>query len=113
MLGIFYGYVFALITAVVVIAGDIALKVAADNGQPLVSPPALVGAGLYVVSAAMWYFAMRHVSLAQAGVAYSMLSLIALCAIGASYFEEEIRARDLAGIACALLAMVLLIRIQD
>lgn len=113
MLGIFYGYAFALITAIVVIAGDVSLKIAADSGQTLISRPALLGAGLYVLSAAMWFFAMRHVTLAQAGVAYSMLSLIALCAIGASHFEEEFRAREAAGIACALLAMILLIRSQD
>ena len=54
---------------------------------------------------------MRHVTLAQAGVAYSMLTLLALCAIGAIWFGEQLYAREYLGILCALAAMVLLARV--
>ena len=33
---------------------------------------------------------MRHISLAQAGVAYAMFSLLALCVIGSLFFGERI-----------------------
>jgi undecaprenyl phosphate-alpha-L-ara4N flippase subunit ArnF len=59
----------------------------------------------------MWFFAMQHVTLVQAGVAYSMLTLIALAVIGAAWFDEPLKAREYAGLACALLAMVLMSRI--
>ncbi|MEZ5777287.1 MAG: hypothetical protein R3E44_02890 [Paracoccaceae bacterium] len=113
MLSIFYGYTFALITALIVIAGDIVLKHAADSGQPLASPPAVLGSALYAVSGILWYFTMRHVTLAQGGVAFAMFTLLAICAIGAVHFEEEIRTRDAAGIGCAILSMVLLSRFQE
>ncbi|SPH24369.1 hypothetical protein DEA8626_03420 [Defluviimonas aquaemixtae] len=112
MLSMFYGYAFAFLTALIVIAGDVSLKHAADTGLPLNSRPAVLGALLYALSGVLWYFAMRHVTLAQGGVAYSMFTLLAICLIGATHFGEQIRAREVAGIGCALLSMVLLIRVQ-
>jgi undecaprenyl phosphate-alpha-L-ara4N flippase subunit ArnF len=110
MLPILQGYAFALLTALTVIIGDTAIKIAADHGQPLGGRWLLVGCGLYVLSALMWFGAMHHVGLAQAGIAYSMLTLLALVLIGAVWFGEPLGLREAAGIACALLAMVLLIR---
>lgn len=54
---------------------------------------------------------MRHITLAQAGVAYSMLTLLALYAIGALVFGEELRMREYTGIGCALVSMILLSRV--
>lgn len=110
MLPIIQGYAFALLTALFVIVGDTAIKLAADNGQPLGGRWLVAGCGLYILSALMWFGAMHHVGLAQAGVAYSMLTLLALVFIGTVWFGEPLGLREAAGIACALLAMVLLIR---
>lgn len=112
MLSIFYGYAFALFTALIVIADDISLKHAADSGLPLASRPAMLGALLYALSGVLWYFAMRHVTLAQGGVAYSMFTLLAICLIGATRFGEQIRAREAAWIGCAVLSMLLLVLVQ-
>jgi undecaprenyl phosphate-alpha-L-ara4N flippase subunit ArnF len=106
-----FGYGFALFTALFVIAGDVALKHAADGAMPLTSRHVIFGAAIYAASAILWYFAMRHITLAQAGVAYSMLTLIALAAIGALYFGEVLGAREYAGLGCACLAMVLMSRL--
>ena len=111
MAHLLFGFLFTLATAVIVISGDTILKIAADGQQPILSPLVAGGAGLYAVSALFWLFAMRHVTLAQAGVAYSMLTLLALCIIGVVWFGEELRLRELAGIACACLAMVLMVRV--
>ena len=54
---------------------------------------------------------MRHVTLAQAGVAYSMFTLLALCLIGAVWFDEPIQMREAAGIACAIASMALMVRV--
>lgn len=110
MLSIFYGYFFAFLTALIVIVGDTVLKLGADHGPPLSQRYVVIGAGLYVVSALMWFGAMLHVGLAQAGVAYSMITLLALAGIGVFWFGEPLGLREACGIACALLAMVLLVR---
>lgn len=104
------GYAFALACALIVIGGDLALKIAADKGLSLASPLIVLGCGLYAASAIAWFWAMRHISLAQAGVAYTMFSLLALCAIGALWFGEDLRPREFAGIGCAMAAVLLLVR---
>ncbi|MEM7751966.1 MAG: hypothetical protein AAF230_01045 [Pseudomonadota bacterium] len=102
-----YGVLFSLFTALVVIAGDIFIKIAADRAT-LASAHMALGAALYAASAVLWFFAMRYVSLGQAAVAYSMLTLVALFLIGALGFDEPVGPREIAGIACALVAMALM-----
>lgn len=110
-MALFLGLAFSLLTALVVIYGDYLIKRAADDAAPLISPLVLAGCALYAASAYLWFFALHHVTLTQAGVAFSMFSLIALCALGAFVFGEDLQAREYAGIGCALLAMALMSRI--
>ncbi len=102
-----YGLLFSLFTALVVILGDIAIKIAADRAA-LTSLHMALGTGLYAVSAVLWFFAMRYVTLGQAAVAYSMLTLIALFVIGAFMFDEPVGPREIGGILFALIAMALM-----
>lgn len=102
-----YGLLFSLFTALVVILGDVAIKIAADRSA-LTSTHMVFGMTLYVISAVLWFFAMRYISLGQAAVAYSMLTLIALFLIGAVAFDEPVGLREVAGIGFALLAMALM-----
>ncbi|MEO1025331.1 MAG: EamA family transporter [Pseudomonadota bacterium] len=102
-----FGLLFSLFTALVVIAGDYAIKIAADRAA-LTSIPMGFGVVLYACSAVLWFFAMRYVTLGQAAVLYSMLTLIALFAMGAWLFGEPVGKRELAGMGCAVLAMVLM-----
>ena len=104
---LFHGLMFSLFTALVVIIGDVAIKVAADKAA-LYSPQMMLGMLLYAGSAVLWFFAMRYITLGQAAVAYSMLTLIALFLIGALAFEEPVSSRELMGVACALAAMALM-----
>jgi len=105
-----FGYGFALITAIVIIIADVFLKTAADRGYPVYHGLVLGGCLLYAVSALLWFGAMQHVGLAQAGIAYSMLTLLALAAISVVVFDEPLGFREVGGIGCALLAMVLMVR---
>lgn len=111
MAHLLFGFAFTCLTALIVIGGDTILKIAADGGRPVQHPLVLTGATLYAVSAIFWLYAMKHVTLAQAGVAYSMLTLLALCVIGVVWFGEELALREGLGIACALAAMVLMVRV--
>lgn len=106
-MAMFYGLLFSLFTALVVILGDLSIKIAADKAA-LKSLHMTLGVTLYAASAVLWFFAMRHVSLGQAAVAYSMLTLIALFIIGTIFFGEPMGLRDIAGIGCALAAMILM-----
>ena len=111
MTGALWGLTFTFLTAIVVIAGDYALKLAAVREPNVVSTLVVAGCALYAFSALAWFAAMHHVTLAQAGVAYSMFTLIALAVIGATVFGETLGAREYAGLGCALAAMVLMSRV--
>ncbi|MFK7878408.1 EamA family transporter [Roseobacter sp.] len=106
-----FGYFFTFFTAMTVIIGDFAIKSAVDHGLPITSKHVILGIALYGFSAILWFYAMQHVTLAQAGVAYSMLTLIALAVLGAVYFGEPLHTREYLGLGCALLSMILMSRI--
>lgn len=106
-----FGYTFAFFTALIVIIGDFAIKMAADAGHSISSGYVAAGVLLYAFSALLWFYAMQHVTLVQAGVAYSMLTLVALALVGAVWFGETLQFREYAGLSCALLAMVLMSRV--
>lgn len=106
-----YGYVFCLFCALVVIVGDYLIKRAADDDLSLASAVFAAGLGLYAVSAVLWYFAMRNITLGQAGVAFSMFTLIALCLMGVVFFDERLLGREALGIGFALVSMALMTRI--
>lgn len=104
------GFIFSVSTALVVLVGDVVIKQAADQGHSALSPYVLAGIGLYAVSGLLWFVSVRHVTLASAGVTFAMVSLVALVIVGATAFDEPIHKRDWAGIACALMAMGLMMR---
>ena len=110
MTQIMFGFVLTFATAMIVIVADVALKVAADGNKPVLSFLVLAGCVLYALSALFWFFAVQHLTLAQAGVGYSMLTLIALALLGAIFFGETLQAREYAGLACALMSMALMAR---
>ena len=101
------GLLFTLATALFVIAGDVAIKTAADNAD-ITSPNMAAGVVLYVLSAICWYFAMRNITLGQGAVAYSMLTLVAVVLIGALWFDEALGTRQILGLVAALTALALM-----
>jgi undecaprenyl phosphate-alpha-L-ara4N flippase subunit ArnF len=107
-----FGYGFIIFTAIVIILADYLIKLAADAGHTASSNYVFIGVVLYAGSAVLWFFAMQHITLVQAGVAYSMLTLIALAVIGALWFNEPLQMREYAGLGCALLSMVLMTRVS-
>lgn len=112
-MAIIIGYGFALLTATLAIVGDYYIKLAADSGRSLISIYFTLGALFYIGSAAMWFGSLRQIGLAQAGVAYSMLTLLAVCAMGVLLFEEKLQMREVCGVICALLSMILMVRFSE
>lgn len=104
------GFLFSFFTASVVLVGDVLIKQAADEGYTILSRHMFLGIMLYSVSALLWYVSMLYITLATAGVAFAMISLISLAIIGAVWFGEPLAGRDVAGIGCALAAMMLMMR---
>ncbi len=93
------------------IAGDYFLKLASQGPSGLQSVEFGIGAGFYVLSAAAFLFAIRHMSLAHMGVWYAVLTILFSAALGIVVFRESLAARDVAGIAMALGALGLMNRL--
>lgn len=106
-----FGYALTSVTVILVLAADYILKHAADAEMNFLSRPVVVGSLIYAISAVLWFFAMRHISLAEAGIAFSMLSMLAICAMGAVFFGERIATREILGIGCAIASMCLMVRV--
>lgn len=98
---------FAVATAIV---ADYFIKVASQKDASLLTWSFALGAGLYVLSAAGWLFAMKTMSLAQVGVIYSVVTILALTAMGVIWFEETVGWQEGLGIVFALLSVLLMAR---
>lgn len=102
------GYVFCALATLVIIAGDYFIKLAADQGLTIGAPKVLLACALYAVSAALWFAAMHHITLAQMAVAAAIFTLLALTALGVTAFGESLTARDIFGITLAIGALILM-----
>lgn len=108
MLQTFLGYGFVLACASIVVLGDALMKLGADRDAEVLSPYVGIGALLYALSALAWFYAMRHITLTQGAVLYTVFSLLVLCVIAALVFDERLGPREFTGIAAAVVAVILL-----
>jgi multidrug transporter EmrE-like cation transporter len=96
--------------SVVGVLGDYFLKLASGRERPLRSGWFYLGFALYASTAFGWVFVMRHLKLATIGVVYSISMVLLLTAVGVGLFGESLNYSELAGIALAVAALVLLTR---
>lgn len=104
------GFLFSIFTAKIVLIGDTVIKQAADQNDTILSRHVLMGVVLYGMSALFLFASMPYLTLATAGVAFAMISLISMAIGSAVWFGEPLVARDLAVIGCDLGAMMLMMR---
>jgi multidrug transporter EmrE-like cation transporter len=103
-------YLFAAFMSGVGILGDYFLKKASGEESPLQTWPFGVGLALYSSTAFAWVFVMRHLKLATIGVIYSVCMILLLTGMGVLFFDESLSRSEIAGIALAIAAVVLLAR---
>lgn len=101
---------YALTAALVAttILADYFLKLASERPSWAGSPPFLIGAGIYALSAVGWVLAMQQMKLATIAVVYSAMTLLMLAALGVIVFRETLTAREGLGLALALASLLLL-----
>jgi multidrug transporter EmrE-like cation transporter len=96
--------------SIVGVVGDYFLKLASDRDRPLTCVWFYVGFLVYASTAFGWVFVMRHLKLATMGVVYSISMILLLMLIGVVFFRESLNAYEIAGIALAIAALILLMR---
>jgi drug/metabolite transporter (DMT)-like permease len=92
------------------VIGDYFLKLASTRDQPLRTGWFYVGFALYASTAFGWVFVMKHLKLATISVLYSVSMVLLLTAVGVVLFRESLNYSELAGIALAVVSLVLLMR---
>lgn len=95
-----------VVLSVLSVAGDYCLKVATTSSRSPTVPLAL-GLGAYLACGVGWYFALRYVSLATAGVLYGMTTLLLLVAVGVLGMNEVLTKAEWLGVAMAGIAILL------
>lgn len=101
---------FSLVLALSLIGvlADSVLKLASSQRNVVFSKWFFAGLFLSLTFAIGWMFLMRVMKLATAGVLYGVLSALLLCLIGVIFFDERLSGTEIAGIAAATVAIVLL-----
>src|SRR5262249_8191278 len=96
--------------SVVGVVGDYFLKLASGAENPLRSRWFYVGFLVYASTAFGWVFVMRHLKLGTIGVVYSVSMVLLLTLVGTWWFGESLNYYEMAGIALAILSLILLVR---
>lgn len=103
-------YALILLMVVVTVFADYLLKLASQRSGWMYSVEFAAGATLYGLTAAGWVVAMRHMTLAGLGVAYSILMMLLLAGLGVIAFRESLTGRDVLGLVLAVAALGLMNR---
>lgn len=92
------------------VGADIFLKIAGEKSGGTQVWYIAIGAFIYFFSAIGWFFAMRLTKLSSLGVIYSVVTLVALAAIGVVFFGERLSVGERTGIVLGLVSVALLAR---
>ncbi|MEO1324605.1 MAG: transporter [Pseudomonadota bacterium] len=93
----------------VTLIGDYYVKLASLKGG-LGGIALVAGSGFYMASAVGLMFAMRHWSLASVGVAYAVLTILAMTGLGVFVFGEKLSAREIVGVLLAFASLACVAR---
>jgi multidrug transporter EmrE-like cation transporter len=94
--------------ALVGVIGDAFIKTSATGQEYIIWRWFILGALIYALSAAGWFFAFKHVKFTSLGVFYALGTVLFFVLIGVFYFKDQLNAYEFAGIAAAAVAIVLL-----
>jgi small multidrug resistance pump len=90
------------------VVGDYFLKLASGADNPLQSRWFYVGFVIYASTAFGWVFVMRYLKLGTIGVVYSVSMVLLLTLVGTKWFGESLNYYEAAGIALAVVSLILL-----
>jgi small multidrug resistance pump len=106
-------YVGAFLMSMITIAGDVCIKEATiSSSQKKIFALLLLTSALWSLSAWGWYYIMKHTSLFQAGVLFTMICLIIGSAISILWYKEPIITQEWVGLIFAIVALCLMGRAQ-
>ncbi len=101
-----------ILLSTVGVAGDYFLKVASSSERPFATGAFALGLGLIASTAFGAVLAMRQLKLASLASVYCVSTILLLALIGRVSFHEKLSHPEMVGVACAVLSVILLFRIN-
>lgn len=108
-----WAYVAVLALTAAAVLGDYFLKLASAEEDALWNRWFLLGLTVLSATTFGWVFIMRHMKLAAIGIVYSITMILLLALVGVLCFEERLNIAEVAGLALAIAALVLLVRFGE
>ncbi len=99
-----------LALAVIGVVADAMLKLASKEPTPFVNVWFFLGMGIFAATAFGWTWAMQNVKLGVLGAVYGTGTILLLVIVGLLFFGEKLTGREIAGICCAIAAILLLVK---
>lgn len=90
------------------VLGDFFIRISGDGPAYIDWKLFIIGFIIYALTAVGWFFAFKHVKVSTLGVYYALATVLFLVALGVFYFKESLNGYEVAGIAAAVAAIVLL-----
>lgn len=92
------------------VTADYYLKMAGSGQEYIRLKLFLIGLILQASTAIGWFLVMKHLTLVQIGVYYSISNILMLAALGVFGFNETIGTREISGIILAIISIALMAR---
>jgi multidrug transporter EmrE-like cation transporter len=90
------------------VLGDYFLKLASADDNSLRTTVFYLGFAIYASTAFGWVFVMKHLKLATIGAVYAVSMVLLLTTVGVAFFRESLSYSEIAGLAMAIGALILL-----
>ncbi|MGH8002400.1 MAG: EamA family transporter [Brasilonema sp.] len=90
------------------VLGDIFLKIASKNENPLKNHWFIFGLVVLASTAFGWVYIMKYLKLATIGVVYSVSTVVLLALVGVTFFKETLNPNEIVGLLLAVASLVLL-----
>jgi len=104
--------IFALLLVVFIAlietAGDFFIKLAGQGKEYIDWKWFIPGFLIYMLTAVLWFFAIKHEKLFTAGVYFTIFTVLALVAVSVFYFKESINFYEVIGVVLAIISLILL-----
>lgn len=97
-----------ILLAFVGVVGDFFIKIAGDGQKYIDWKFFVIGFIIYAATAIGWFFAFKHVKVADLGVFYAVSTALFLAALGVFYFKEQLNSYEIAGIVLGIASILLL-----
>ncbi len=103
-------YIVAMLMSVLGVIGDYFLRMGGSGPRYVDWRLFGVGIFVYALTAVGWFYAFKHMKLAMVGVIYSLTTIVLLTLLGTFYFGERLTLVEGAGLAFAVIALLMLAR---